>query len=85
MKGIKKILLSTFMVIIFIGTVIGCGSHVNVDSSNEAVSKNELGDGSENSKEVVDNLNAYLVETLKLEGGTDWGTPNPFWYLHPQV
>ena len=76
MKNIKKILLASFMIVVLVFTVSGCGSHVNVDNTNGTASNNvdENKDNIESNKDS----DGYLVETLKLEGGTDWGTPNPF-------
>lgn len=71
---IKRMVLATFMVIMMVMTAVGCGSHVNVDSTNDNVENNSQ----DNENEVDKVSDGYLVEALKLEGGTDWGTPNPF-------
>lgn len=55
------------MVIMIIG-LIGCGKNTNKDYNQEG------GNISASANEE----DGYAVKTLKLEGGTDWGTPNPF-------
>lgn len=67
-KKCKRIFLSLFMVIIMMIGLIGCAAHTNKDDNQEGGEVSASGNEQE----------GYIVKTLKLEGGTDWGTPNPF-------
>lgn len=68
MNKIKRAFLSLLMVIIMVLALVGCGGQ---GSKADNVGDDKI--NAEGSK-----AKGYIVETLKLEGGTDWGTPNPF-------
>lgn len=67
----KKKLLSLLLVLAMVFALCACGSHVNAPAETQAPASQE-----QPAQEEA--ASPYLVETLKLAGGSDWGTPSPY-------
>lgn len=72
-----KKFLALVMALCMIFSLCACGSHVNA-APTEAAAPAQPEAAAPETTGADENASPYLVETLKLAGGTDWGTPSPY-------
>lgn len=71
----KKALLPLLLALVLTASMLsGCGSHVNAPEAPAG----DPAPGGPSAGETEPSGSGYRVDTLKLAGGTDWGTPSPY-------